>query len=204
MWVAPGLGLWLAPWPWGPGGGLRTSVPQKCGVVSPRACPGKSWAGVVAETATSDGGEGGRPGVMTRVVASPRAGLFISWLPAPPGTAALGTRDAKQQQHDDGADYGADDSCGVERVDRHRVVLDQVLYEATHEGADDAKDDGAQDADGVGTGDEQARDQASDETDDNQNDNESDHGRLIPKYGADIRPNLGSERVSRFLESCGQ
>src|SRR5450755_146180 len=141
---------------------------------------------------------------MTRVVASPRAGPFITWLPTPSGTAALGTRDAKQQQHDDGADYGADDSCGVERVDRDRVVLDQVLYEATHEGADDAKDDGTQDADGVGTGDEQARDQASDKTDDDQNDNESDHGRLIPKYGADIRPDLGSERVSRFLESCGQ
>ena len=77
MWVAPALGLWLVPRPWGPDGGLRTSVPQKCGVVSPRVCPGNSWAGVVAETATPYAGEGGRPGALTRVVATPRAGPFF-------------------------------------------------------------------------------------------------------------------------------
>ncbi len=67
-------------------------------MVSPRACPGKGWAAAVEETATSDGGKGGRPEPMTRVVASPRAGPFFCCLPAPtPGTAALGARDAKQQ-----------------------------------------------------------------------------------------------------------
>src|ERR1700761_1893479 len=102
-------------------------------------------------------------------------------------SAPLGTGHAQDEQQDDGTDDGADDAGGVERVDRNRVVLDQVFHEAADEGTDDTQDDRAQDADGVATGNEQARDQARDEPDDDENDNEGDHGPLIPPSEADMR-----------------
>ena len=152
-------------------------------MVSPRACPGNSWAGVVAETATPYAGEGGGPGALTRVVATPPAGPF------PPGYR----RRRRERLRSAPVTRSRSRTMTAPMIEPMMPVVwneltDTVWYSTRFSTKPPTKeptikDDGAQDADGVGTGDEQARDQASDETDDNQNDNESDHGRLIPKYG---------------------
>ena len=73
------MGPSLAP---GPSGQERLDRPAAgAGVVSPGGLSGGELvAGILAQTATPHGGEGGRPGALTRVVASPRAGPFLPWV----------------------------------------------------------------------------------------------------------------------------
>jgi methionyl-tRNA synthetase len=63
--------------------------------------------------------------------------------------ARLHPGDPDQEQQHEGADDRSDDAHGVEAVNAHVVVLDEVLQESADEGPDDAEHDGAQDAEGV-------------------------------------------------------
>jgi methionyl-tRNA synthetase len=58
--------------------------------------------------------------------------------------AGLHAGDPQQEQQHERADDRPDDAHGVEAVDAHAVVLDQVLQETADEGTDDTEHDGAE------------------------------------------------------------
>ena len=63
------------------------------------------------------------------------------------GAAPLQAGKPEQEQQHEGADDRTDEADGVEAVHAQRVVLPQVLHEASDEGADDPEQDGAEDSD---------------------------------------------------------
>src|ERR1700722_9223967 len=93
--------------------------------------------------------------------------------------APLHSRDPGKEQQHEGADDRSDNAHGVEAVNAHVVVLDEVLEESAEEGSDDAEHDGAEDAEGVAAGEWQAGDQAGDQADDDQDDDEGNHARIL-------------------------
>src|SRR5689334_22565127 len=109
--------------------------------------------------------------------------------------AALGARQAQDQQQYDGADDRADDARGVELV-RDPVELDQVPQEATDERTDHAEQDGAEDPHRVPAGHEQPRDGARDESDDDEENNECHHDAGCTTFGV-------IHAVTRFPDTWG-
>jgi methionyl-tRNA synthetase len=101
--------------------------------------------------------------------------------PLPAAAARLQAGDPQQEQQHEGADDRPDDAHGVEAVNAHVVVLDEVLQESADEGADDAEHDGAEYAEGVAAGEKQAGDQAGDQSDDDQDDDEGNHGSILSR-----------------------
>ena len=95
------------------------------------------------------------------------------------GTATLGAGEPHEEQQDEGADDRSDNAHGVEAVNAHVVVLDEVLEESADEGPDDAEHDGAEDAEGVTARKKQAGDQTGDQADDDQDDDEGNHGSIL-------------------------